>query len=725
MGIYVSLSIVSIVVALALVWQIRVRFSERGSYKNFTLIMLAVAFWTLVAMLEVISLNSAIKIQFSKLGYFGAVSVPVLFLFFSYEYEGKDYLLKRRWMSFFWIIPTITLALVMTNELHGLIWNEIYTQHQSGKLLILHYGRGHWYLVNTLYGYTLCVIGVIRIIITLKRSKGLKDHYIVILGILAPLVGNVLYQTRMVHFDYAPPTFAFMCICFAWAIISGFFEKKMAVAETIYEHLEEAIFLIDKNEKIISMNPYAAKVFKMKYSGEVIAAKGFFPFWGSLEGNLKKNMDELFEVSLDKTGETKWFSVHISSIGNNTKYPGWIVSMFDVTDKKLYQEELEKERTAAETANVAKSHFLANISHEIRTPLNGIMGFTEILAGTNLNQEQTEYLKEIKNASHTLYHLVNEVLDFSKIEAGKMELEKIDFSLSELVLSAVSLVKHDVKKKGVHLSSNIEVGICDNVKGDFIRLKQVLNNLVGNAVKFTEKGEVHLAVIKLQENDKDISLRFEVADTGVGISADAQKKLFEVFTQADNSTTRKYGGTGLGLSIAKRIIELMGGKIFVESEEGKGSRFSFEVELERSQKDTIATRESVDCIEEEIAAAANRRILLVEDIESNRKLASIILNRLGYTCDIAVNGKEAVEACSQRKFDLILMDCQMPVMDGYSATGCIRSQASLNNNTPIVAMTANALVGDREKCLAVGMDDFITKPINKDQLKSVIEKWCN
>jgi len=722
LGIFVSLSTISIILSLVLLMQILRQFPDRDSFRYFKLIMLSVAFWTLFAMLEVISINPTAKIIYSKLSYIGIVSTPVLCFFFSFEYAGKEAFLKEKRRLYFWIIPVIVLALVMTNELHGLIWSSIYPEKQLENLLVFRYERGPWFIINSIYCYSLTIMGIIHILITLVKFKTLKEHFIVLIGIITPLVGNGLYLTRLIEYDYAPPSFSLLCICLAWAIISGFFERKIAVSETIFRHLEEAILLIDEKFNIISMNPYAEELFKLPFKNQPLPAVGLLPFWDRIEGTLRDNMDEVLEVCLNYNEPPKWFTTRLYSIKDNTKYPGWIISMFDITDKKLYEEELQKGRIAAETANVAKSQFLANMSHEIRTPLNGIMGFTELLGNTYLDMEQKDFLKEIKNASNTLYNLINEVLDFSKIEAGKMELEKVDFTISELISSSVALVKHTSQKKGIEVCCNIEAGISEHLMGDILKLKQVMNNLVGNAVKFTEKGYVKIAVGKIREAEAEELIRFEISDTGVGIPLEAQEKLFQVFTQADSSTTRKYGGTGLGLAISKKLVELMGGRIWVESEAGKGSSFNFEVPLEKSLGVKQGTTSS-ESIEQEAPSSIHGSILLVEDIGANRKLVQIMLKKLGYICDIAVNGKEAVEVARQKKYDLIFMDCQMPVMDGYTATGLIKANDGLNNSTPIVAMTANALEGDREKCLEAGMEDFITKPINQQKLSEALKKW--
>lgn len=725
MGSYIALSSISILIALGLGWQIQRRFSEKGSFKNFKWVMLAVAFWTLMAMLEVIVNGELTKILISKLSYIGIVSVPVFWLFFSYEYGEEDHVLQQKRMFLFWIIPVVTVMLVMTNEFHGLVWKSIYPDSQNPQHFILYYERGIWFVANSAYCYMLILLGMIRIFKTLRKNKTLKHHSIIFLGILAPLLGNIFYLTRIVSYDYAPAAFSFMCICFAWAIISGFFEKKMAIAETIYEHLDEAVFLLDDKLNIISMNPYAEKIFKLKNIGKSIPVASLFPFWKNFKQMHSKEKEEFYEVELEMDGAPHWFSVHRYAIGHKSQYPGWIISMFDITEKKRYEKELEMGRIAAEAANVAKSQFLANMSHEIRTPLNGIIGFTELLAGTAINSEQEDYLNEIKRASYSLFYLVNDILDFSKIEAEKMHFEQVEFSLSEMIASVIALGRPEAIKKGIDIFGERHDKVHDLLIGDPTRLKQVLNNLVGNAIKFTDKGYVKLLVKIAHETHEELSLRFEVADSGIGIAPDVQNKLFEVFTQADSSTTRKYGGTGLGLAISKKIVEHLGGRIWVESEEGKGSCFIFIVPLKKAEaKSTNTDVTGADSVSAENKTEVKTcRILLVEDIEANRKLAAILLKKLGHTCQIAVNGQEAADMCEREPFDLILMDCQMPVRDGYCATEYIRSHCKLNQETPIIAMTAHALAGDREKCIDAGMNDFITKPIDKKKLMEVLQKW--
>ena len=390
---------------------------------------------------------------------------------------------------------------------------------------------------------------------------------------------------------------------------------------------------------------------------------------------------------------------------------------------KHSKETLEKRSAEVDAANRAKSIFLATMSHEIRTPMNGVLGMLELLSLTKLDAEQRKSLGIVRESGKSLLRIIDDILDFSKIEAGKLTLEKADFKLRELVRNSVSVVSAAARAKHLEIVVAIDDEVPDVLVGDPVRVRQILLNLLSNSVKFTDRGTVRVSLsAKAASEPECILLRVSVSDTGIGIPEETQKRLFQSFSQAETSTTRRYGGTGLGLAISKRLVELMGGEVGFESSSGQGSKFWFTAKLGLGNE---ALRSESRPTQEGLPHEQNcGTILIVEDNRINQKVLSHQLINLGYMVEVAENGAQAVAKVKTSRYDLILMDVQMPVMDGFQATQEIRSLAEASSSTPIVAVTANAFQSERERCISFGMDDYLAKPVDKDLLQEVLQRWA-
>ena len=432
---------------------------------------------------------------------------------------------------------------------------------------------------------------------------------------------------------------------------------------------------------------------------------------------------------------------YLNSIGRaNCDNKGRVIKLYgavmDITERKQIEAELVRQNRAleeaiavaqaADSANQAKSDFLANMSHEIRTPMNAILSVTQLLELTEVDDEQRKLLNTLKSNGNKLLTLINDILDLSKIEARELKFNPQEFALLTIARNLLDSFTPQAKEKGVELNIDVSPNLPQWLFGDDFRLHQILSNLISNALKFTTQGEINVTIAAEAEtvDDLGVMVNFRVEDTGIGIPQSLQDKLFQPFTQADNSTTRQYGGTGLGLTISRRIVELMGGTIGVESVVDEGSTFWFTVPL----KVMPETKETLSKVENSSDVSLDKppkaiEILIVEDYQDNRDLLLFMLDAIGYQADSVSNGREALLRLAQQQYDIILMDCQMPVVDGYEATRTIREREGLSRHTTIIGLTANAMASDRQKCLDAGMDDYLSKPIDLEKLAQIIQKW--
>jgi PAS domain S-box-containing protein len=506
--------------------------------------------------------------------------------------------------------------------------------------------------------------------------------------------------------------------------------EQQQLMNSILSTTHEGFWFIDLDKRTTDVNPAMCKI--LDRPREEIIGRSIMDFVDDANAQIFRD-----QITRRSTGDTTSYEISLSRpdgtgvVCLNNATPllttdgerfGSVGIWTDISEIKMTQRSLENEKERAEAANIAKSEFLAIASHELRTPMNGVLGMAGLLKATDLTDGQQERVEMISRSGEALLGLLNEILDISKIEAGKLEIESREFGLRAMIDGVAALMGSRAKKTGVDYESVVATDVPDTLIGDQTRIRQVLINIVGNAVKFTASGSIGIRVFQKPLDEKCLELHFEITDTGSGIELDAQQRIFEKFTQADSSTTRRYGGTGLGLAISKELVELMGGEIGVTSSPGLGSRFWFTINVGAGKE-----RDMNPCAPEQFStAAANRqrplRVLVAEDNKINQAIARETLTNAGHRVDVVENGFAALAAVQNAAYDVILMDVHMPEMDGLTATGKIRELPGPQSDIPVIALTADAMVGDREKFMDAGMNEYISKPFDTAELFSTIER---
>ncbi len=660
-----------------------------------------------------------------KVQYLGSMTVPLCYCWFMYSYCYRTP--PRKLLNILGTIDAVILVLIFTLEWHQLYYEKIeWLVTESGHhYLNLHYGPVYpfFLICSCVIPYFLSQYVLLRTILERPEEAGARKYKFIMFLSIFPVLALIAYAGKLTYmFDLTPSALGIvlsLVVILIWR--SRTYDFKQLAADVLLNNMGDGVIATDGQRRVLSYNPAAAEIFpslRLCRQGDSLSKVPGFP-----EEILEDNVNQEFSIN------GRYYEGHVQQILDRyKKKQGYVALILDVTNTRNYIEEIKRVHEQAKKANMAKSEFLANMSHEIRTPMNAIIGLSDIIMEESVGRKLYTYANDIKSASHNLLALINDILDLSKVEAGKMELVISDYYIKSMVGEILHMMDIAASRKGILLKYEYDEDIPCRYSGDEGRIKQILINLVNNAIKFTKEGYVRVSVEGTPgETEDEEILTFRVRDTGCGIQKENLEKIFEDFQQVDSKRNRSAEGTGLGLAISKHLVQLMQGRIEVESVYGVGTMFTVSIPQKIVDRRTLRevpelSEKKEEKVETFVAEAV--KVLVVDDNLINRKVARGFLNAYRFQVDEAASGFESIELVKQNKYDIIFMDQMMPEMDGIEALQIIRRDCGENGTSPtIIALTANAMEGVREKFLESGFQDFLPKPLDRKSLNDMLLKW--